>query len=200
MSVEILGPDGEVIRDADNLSRRSVLGLFCAVASSVSAPAWANEAPQRANDFWLRPRRIRLRHPSGDKIDAVYWSDGEIIRSGWEELSWFMRDRVDRKAVYMQPVLLDILYGVCGWLDYYNVTEPLTVTSGYRTPSRNSKIEGAALNGEHPKAGAADVTHPSVSSSKMSKFGSWLGGGGVGWYPHKGFTHLDRGRLRSWRG
>lgn len=202
-SVEILGPDGFPLKGGDSrveLSRRSVLGLFGAVACTVAPPSWSQESPMRANDFWLRPRRLNLRHAHGDRIDVIYWSDGEVIQRSWEEASWFMRDRVDRKAVYMHPVLLDIMYGICGWLDYYGVRDPLLFNSGYRTLSRNSTIEGAARNSEHTRGGAGDVYHPSVSPTQMARFGIWLGGGGVGWYPSKGFTHVDRGRLRVWRG
>ncbi len=203
MSVQILGPDGHPIRCAEPdklVTRRSVLAAFGALAGSLALPAWSQEAPERANDFWLRPRRLNLKHASGDRLDRIYWSDGEIIRSAWEEVSWFMRDRVDNQAVYMHPVLLDILYGFGGWLDYFGIKDPTILNSGYRTLTRNSKIEGAAQNSEHPKGGAGDVRHPSVSASQMAKFGVWLGGGGVGWYPSKNFTHVDRGRLRTWRG
>lgn len=203
MTVQILGPDGRPIRCDEPsrlVTRRSVVAAFGALAGSLALPAWSNEAPGRANDFWERPRRLNLRHATGDRLDVTYWSDGEIIRSAWEEVSWFMRDRVDRKAVYMHPVLLDILYGICGWLEFYGIQDPLIFNSGYRTLARNSTIEGAAQNSEHPKGGAGDVRHPSVSATKMAQFGVWLGGGGVGWYPQKNFTHVDRGRLRAWRG
>lgn len=191
----------QVARRSDaRVSRRQILGSCGALAWSLAVPSWASEAPARASDFWIRPRYLHLRHPAGDRIRIVYWSDGQMIRPAWEEVSWFMRDRVDQKAVYMQPVLLDILYGICGWLEYFGIRDPLWVTSAYRTPWRNARIEGAALNSEHTLGGACDVHHPSVSSAHMAKFGVWLGGGGVGWYPQKGFTHVDRGRLRAWRG
>jgi uncharacterized protein YcbK (DUF882 family) len=182
------------------MDRREALRLFGALPASLAMPSWAHEALPRANDFWIRPRHLRLAHPSGDRIQVVYWSDGEVIRPAWEEVSWFLRDRVDQKAVYMNPVLLDILYGVCGWLDFYGIRDPLTTTSGYRTPGRSVRLEGAAQNGEHPKGGASDITHPSVSADRMARFGKWLGGGGVGWYPQRNFVHVDRGRLRQWRG
>lgn len=203
MTVQILGADGLPIRGADAkelVTRRTVLKSFGLLAGALSLPAWSNEAPERANDFWLRPRQLNLVHASGDRLRVTYWSDGQIIQPSYEEVSWFMRDRVDHKAVYMHPVLLDILYGICGWLDYFGIRDPLVLNSGYRTRSRNSTIEGAAQNSQHPLGGAGDVRHPSVSSAQMSKVGVWLGGGGVGWYPSKNFTHVDRGRLRTWRG
>lgn len=104
------------------------------------------------------------------------------------------------RGVLMDPVLFDILYGLNGWLDYYNVRTEVILTSGYRDPRRNSKIEGAARNSLHTKGKASDIAVPGVSTRQVSLFGQWLGGGGVGWYPHKGFIHLDGGRVRSWRG
>lgn len=153
-----------------------------------------------ASEFWVRPRTISLLHASGERVQATYWSDGELISSAYEELSWFMRDRVDNKAVYMSPILLDIGYSLCGWLAYFDINKPLVLTSGHRTARRNATIEGAARNSHHIKGEAMDVRIPGVSTAQVSAFGRWLGGGGVGFYPGKDFTHLDRGRLRYWKG
>ena len=165
---------------------------------ALALPAWAGEAPKMANDFWKVPRTIRLRR-DGQSLVSTYWIDGELQVPAWQEISWFLRDKVDQKAIWMQPVLLDILYGVDGWLRYYGVSDPVDVTSGHRTHRRNSSIEGAAKDSEHVTGGAADIRHSSIPSERFAKFGVWLGGGGVGWYPSKGFTHVDRGRLRFWR-
>lgn len=182
-------------------ARRALLLRSTALlAASVTTPIWAQTEQDHANDFWRRPREVRLRHPSGEVITSTYWSDGQVVVSEYARLSWFMRDRVMGTAVYMNPVLLDILYGLCGWLSYYGIRDPIGANSFYRDPRRNPLIEGAALNSLHPKGEAGDVTIPGVNALQVAKFGAWLGGGGVGWYPTKNFTHLDRGRLRAWRG
>lgn len=152
-----------------------------------------------ANDFWLRPRQIRLRR-DGQILQSTYWIDGTVQVAAWQEISWFLRDKVDNQAVWMQPVLLDILYAVDGWLNYFGIKDPVDVTSGHRTSRRNLTIEGAAKDSQHISGGASDIRHSSVPSSQFAQFGVWLGGGGVGWYPSKGFTHVDRGRLRYWKG
>lgn len=140
-----------------------------------------------------------MRHTGGERVQALYWSDGELIPSGWQELSEFMRDRVVNKGVYIEPVLLDILHGVNGWIQFFNLNTEIVLHSGYRDPVRNRRIEGAARNSEHTRGGAADISIPGVSTTQVAKFGQWLGGGGVGFYPHKGFIHLDKGRVRTWR-
>lgn len=111
-----------------------------------------------------------------------------------------MRDRVVRRAVQMNPVTLDIIYGINGWLTYYGVNAPVVLNSAYRDWERNRTIEGAALNSEHTRGSALDIRIQGVSSLQTARFGVWLGGGGVGWYPGKNFTHVDAGRIRTWRG
>lgn len=171
------------------------------LASSLSSPLWAqSEKIAISSEFWIRPRKVKFRHPSGDTIEAVYWSDGELIRPAYDEISWFMRDRVVHQGVWMNPILLDISYGVCGWLDHFGLKKPLTLTSGHRNRIRNASIEGAAKDSLHITGNAIDIQISDISPLQVSKFGIWLGGGGVGWYPSKNFTHLDRGRLRSWKG
>lgn len=182
------------------LRRRILAGAGGLLASQLAIPAWSQSQPAMANEFWIRPRTISLLHVSGERVQSTYWSDGELISSAYEELSWFMRDRVDNKAVYMNPILLDIGYSLCGWLAYFDINKPLVLTSGHRTARRNATIEGAARNSHHIKGEAMDVRIPGVSAAQVSAFGRWLGGGGVGFYPGKDFTHLDRGRLRYWKG
>jgi uncharacterized protein YcbK (DUF882 family) len=82
-----------------DLQRRKILTLASATTLSavLATPAWAQNMPQVANDFWLRPRTLRLKHLQGDKIEALYWRDGEIQWQAYQELSWFMRDRYARR-------------------------------------------------------------------------------------------------------
>lgn len=181
------------------LRRRLLAGAAGSLACNLAIPVWAQNESM-ANEFWIRPRTVSFVHAKGERLVCTYWSDGELIRSAYDEISWFMRDRVAQQGVYMHPVLLDIAYGVHGWLSYFGLRQPLVLNSGYRTPQRNATIEGAARNSTHISGGAMDVVIPGVASDKVAAFGRWLAGGGVGWYPSKGFTHLDRGRLRFWRG
>jgi uncharacterized protein YcbK (DUF882 family) len=183
-----------------SMTRRQALAAAAALPSALSQPSWAKQDHSFANDFWIRPRTIVLRHPSGDWIERTYWQDGELISHAHDEISWFMRDRVTQEAVYIHPALLDILYGVNGWLKYFGVHEAPLLMSAFRSHGRNLAIEGAVRDSEHTRGKALDVRIRGISSMQTAKFGAWLGGGGVGWYPSKDFTHLDTGRLRYWRG
>lgn len=167
-------------------------------ATSPYASSLEGVGPQLPG-FWSRPRRIRMSHASGELLDITYWSDGQIHGDAWRNVSHFMRDRVVSRGVYMSPKLLDVLYGISAWLEYFNVSSCPVLHSGYRDPDRNLRIEGAALNSKHITGEAADISIPGVSSLQISRFGQWLGGGGVGWYPQKNFVHLDVGSVRTWR-
>jgi len=183
------------------MARRRLLGGLVALPAALCVPAWAWEQPAHvAQDFWVRPRELRLLHVSGERLELTYWRDGQLDVQRYAEVSWFLRDRVVQRGVYMDPILLDILYAVGGWLVWFGIQTPIVVTSGHRDARRNMQIEGAARNSLHITGGAVDIRIPGVSSYQLARFAAWLGGGGVGWYPDKDFIHVDRGRLRVWKG
>lgn len=180
--------------------RAFIASAMAGFGPALSTPSWSPTAGA-ATDFWRRPRQLVLVHRSSkEHIDATYWSDGQLVVSEYERLSYFMGDRTTNSGVYMHPVLLDILYAIGGWLRYFDLKEPIQLNSGYRDPKRNLTIEGAARTSRHIKGEAADISIPGVSPLQVARFSVWLGGGGVGWYPDKGFTHVDSGGLRTWRG
>lgn len=173
----------------------------------------------------MAPRWVWLTRPAtGEQIRQVYWRDGQLIQSGYEAISWFMRDvRFDRmlkakdrridKALHagrierehltpwmlMDPVIVDILYAYTAWLHSFGINQPVVLTSAFRHMLTNEITEGAARDSWHVKGGAADIVIPSVPTANAAAFGKWLSGGGVGLYASKRFVHLDRGRVRAWK-
>ena len=178
----------------------------------------ASQAPSVA-DFWSAPRQIWLsRRATGQSIKAVWWANGQVQPQAYRDLSFFLGDplmaaRIRQilqrgqplpahwhPAVWISPVVLDTLYALGAWLTYFGMARPIEVTSGFRHPLTNAAIEGAARDSLHQIGAAVDVVVPGVSAQKVAQFGAWMRGGGVGVYPQRGFTHLDAGRVRSWRG
>jgi uncharacterized protein YcbK (DUF882 family) len=158
-----------------------------------------------ADDFWNRPRELWLevwRHgkPTGEQIRAVYWADGQIVPDGYRKICYLLRDMRSGEAVQMDVVLLDILRGMYGWFETYGIVRPIISNSGYRTPRSNANTEGAARNSMHMYGKASDVWMQGISTEYMARLGVYLSGGGVGFYPSKGFVHVDSGKLRVWRG
>lgn len=154
------------------------------------------------SDFWLRPRELWLtRHGTRESIRAVYWKDGQIQPEGYWQACAVLRDVRANRMTYMDPTLLDVLRGILGYYHAWNWTQPLVVTSGFRTQQTNQAIgEGAAKNSMHLYGRAADLYMPGIPSRDIGTLALHLQRGGVGFYPSKGFTHIDTGRLRSWKG
>lgn len=74
-------------------------------------------------------------------------------------------------------------------LRYRLGNKPITITSGYRTPSHNKKVGGAS-NSQHLYGRAADIKVKGVSASVVYREADKLfNNGGVGKYPT--FTHVD---------
>lgn len=170
-----------------------------------ATPAWCQDAyaagaPHLGDGFWGGTRRIQLLHATGDHANLPYMVDGALHEPGYVQICRFMRDRVTGDAVTVDTRLLDILYGVQGWLRYFQAPGSFILTSAYREPKRNRGIEGAALNSKHTTGEAVDGRIPGVQTKVLADFARWLGAGGVGWYPQRGFVHIDTGRMRSWRG
>jgi uncharacterized protein YcbK (DUF882 family) len=180
--------------------RRRFIQQLAGAAACVAAPAFGQSA-----DFWSLPRELWLYRPAGkgqprdEQVRVVYWADGRLIPEGYIQLCHILRDVQAGQAVQFDLVTLDIARGVYGWLRANGIDKPLIINSGYRSPSTNAN-EGGVRNSLHTKAQALDLKIEGVSPDALSKFGRYLGGGGVGYYPGKNFTHLDRGRIRHWVG
>lgn len=180
--------------------RRRFLQQLAGTVAGVAMPAFG-----QASDFWSLPRELWLRRPAGkgqardEEVRVVYWADGRLVPDGYLQLCQILRDVQANQAVQFDLVTLDIARGVYGWLRANGIDRPLIINSGYRSPHTNAN-EGGVRNSLHTKAQALDLRIEGVRARALADFGRYLAGGGVGYYPGKGFTHLDRGRIRHWTG
>ena len=174
--------------------------MQCAAACA-GAAALPLRAQQVSEAFWELPRTLWLRRAAtGEEIRETYFRDGRLAAQGYERVCTLLRDVRTGQTMRMHPVLLDILRGIQGWLEAYGFARPIIVNSGYRSPGTNANTEGAALGSMHVRGRAADIWIPGVSTDYLARLGLYLSGGGVGFYPRKGFVHVDSGRLRVWGG
>lgn len=181
-------------------TRRQFLAAAAAAPQLLGVPSSAL-AQGDGRDFWSVPRWVWLKRPAtGEEVRAIYWADGQLVQDGYLQLCWLLRDVRAGKSMYMSPILLDILYATCGWLQWFGIHRPITTTSGARFEATNRDTEGAAKNSLHKEGRAHDGFIEGVSVASMRDLGLWLGGGGVGYYPQKSFCHWDDGRARYWRG
>ena len=72
------------------------------------------------------------------------------------------------------------------------------MSSGYRNPNTNARTEGAAKNSMHMRGRAVDIIIPDLPVSYLGKLAQHYAAGGVGFYPDRGFIHIDTGNVRSW--
>lgn len=187
-----LPPDGD---DLLLPSRRKILRAATGAIASLALPALA-----QLPNFWDMPRELWLYRPdTNEQVRAVYWANGVIVPEGYDAICRLLRDTHMNMAVQFDLVTLDIARGVFGWLQGAGVDRPLIINSGYRHPKTNA-TEGGVRNSLHTRAQAIDMRIDGVSNESVARFGLYLAGGGVGFYPGKQFTHMDRGRIRFWRG
>ncbi len=181
------------------LTRRGVLRAFAAT-TLIATPTFSNAAGflRGAGDI----RRLRMMSTrTGERIDTIYWIEGEYIKDALKEISIFMRDwrTNDIKPIDLRTI--DIMAASHNLLD---VSEPYMLLSGYRTPQTNSMLRsrsrGVAKNSRHMKGEAADLRLSSRSVGQMYRAAVACRGGGVGKYSRSNFVHMDCGPVRSWGG
>ncbi|OGR81935.1 MAG: hypothetical protein A2X32_05535 [Elusimicrobia bacterium GWC2_64_44] len=135
------------------------------------------------------------RSDTGEKITAHYRrSDGTYDGQELKMLDRAMRCALTGHEVQMSVKLIELLDAV---EDKFG-KKGLTLLSGYRTPRNNHRIRGAARESLHMLGWAADIRIPGYSSTKVKTYARKLSAGGIGYYPYKGFTHLDVGKSRYW--
>lgn len=136
-----------------------------------------------------------IRQDTGEKITARYRAkDGSYDAEELKRIDHIMRCSLTGVEVPTAVKLVELLDAV---EDKFG-KRGLTLLSGYRTLKLNRRLPGAAEHSLHMMGWAADIKIPGYSSTKIKNLGRRLGAGGVGYYPNKGFTHLDVGRSRYW--
>ena len=184
-----------------NKSKRDFLASCSVAASGLILPtgfAWASSDDQ---DFWNLPRQLRLYRPDiNEAVSEVYWADGKVVEAGYLRICQLLRDIHVNESVYMDIRLLDLCRAVQGYMEFYGFKRPLIINSGYRSAKTNARTEGAAKNSMHISGRALDFSMPDVPSNYMGSLASHYQGGGVGFYPGNGFTHMDTGSVRYWVG
>lgn len=136
-----------------------------------------------------------IRYDNNEKITARYRrADGSYDGAELKMLDQAMRCSLTGRGVQMSVKLIELLDAI---EDKFG-KRGLMLLSGYRTPKNNHRTPGAARESLHMLGWAADIRIPGYSSTKVKAFARKLRAGGVGYYPYKGFTHLDVGDERYW--
>jgi uncharacterized protein YcbK (DUF882 family) len=184
-------------KSGNELSRRGFLTSLAGVAISLAAPSVIAKpsAPRLLED---RELSFYNTH-TGEKLTAVYWSNGQYLKDGLEEISWLLRDHRADVAHSMDPKLFDLLYRLQRKVGQ---EKAFHVISGYRSPATNAMLRknssGVAKRSYHMLGKAIDVRIPGFDTRQLRKAAISLKSGGVGYYARSNFVHLDVGRVRFW--
>jgi len=140
-------------------------------------------------------RLALTRQETGERITARYRNkDGSYSPGELAKVNRVMRCRLTGREIPVSIKLVEILDAVEDRFGHRG----LTLLSGYRTPTLNRQVSGAARWSMHMLGWAADIRIPGHSPAKVAAYARKLGEGGVGCYPDAAFTHLDSGRRRHW--
>jgi uncharacterized protein YcbK (DUF882 family) len=177
-----------VIRNTATLRRRDLL-LAGGVSILLSNTAFA---------LPTGGRRLMLKNAhTGETFNGPYRDATGPLLTAVSDLAAFLRDFHVDKTGPVDIGMLDFLADVMAATNQSSAT----VLSAFRTHETNERLKattfGVAEQSQHLYGRAIDVT-----------FDTHLGGaqraalamkrGGVGWYPHSYFIHLDSGPTRSW--
>lgn len=178
-------------------------------ATDIAPPPDLFDAQALDIDFWLRPRVLNVTRPaSGERAKVLYWKDGDIIDSAYQELCHLMRDVNGKETAPIDPKLFETLWGAQAFIERYGMVQPLEILSGYRTAKSNARLieQGipAARQSLHMHGKAADVRIASLNPEVLGELVRSFRQGGVGFYYRSsasgGWIHADTGVKRSWKG
>lgn len=179
-----------------------VAGAMLLLTLSVGARPQAREvSSQRTSSPDSHDHLLLLYNThTAERIDIVYRRGEAYIPEALAKLDFFLRDHRTGDVRHFDPRLYDILSDLTA-----SVGRPggeIDIVCGYRTSSTNESLRahttGVAKNSLHIQAEAIDLRMPGIDTLKLRKAALALRRGGVGYYPHSDFIHVDTGRVRQW--
>jgi len=136
---------------------------------------------------------------TGDKLKLTYFERGSYIEDALQEINYLLRDYHTDDVHTIDTALLDQLYDLKQTL---GINKPFHIVSGYRSPLTNAQLRkhshGVAEHSLHMQGRAIDIRVEGVPTKTIRNAALTMAQGGVGYYPHNNFVHLDTGEFRTW--
>ena len=181
-------------------TRRQVLkmGVFASALMMMPWQAWAKvgrsivELPERAISLY--------NVNTGEFLSKfIYWQDGNYLKGALDEISYLLRDHRTDEAIEFDPLVIDQAFAINRVL---GVSQPFEIISAYRSETTNKALRRqsrrVARHSMHIEGRAIDLRLPGVPVKKLQAAALSLQEGGVGFYPRRGFVHIDSGPVRHW--
>ncbi|MGZ8189684.1 MAG: YcbK family protein [Methylococcaceae bacterium] len=180
--------------------RRFLQQMACGTLLAVSGSGIASAAVRHV--YGSRPvnKMLALENPhTGDTLKLTYFERGRYIKDALHEINYLLRDFHTDDVHPIDPSLVDQLYDLKQSL---GVNKPIHVISGYRSPYTNAHLRKqshrVAKHSLHMQGRAIDIRIEGLSTRTIRDAALAMGRGGVGYYPHANFVHLDTGEVRTW--
>jgi uncharacterized protein YcbK (DUF882 family) len=175
--------------------------LLASAMLSLLVPAVARAQEQSGSPAREQQDRLRLYNThTGERLEIVFRRGEQYIPAALAKLDYFLRDHNTGDVRHFDPRLYDILADLTA-----SVGHPggeIDIVCGYRTSSTNESLRahttGVAKNSLHIQAEAIDLRMPGIDTLTLRRAALALRRGGVGYYPHSDFIHVDTGRVRQW--
>jgi uncharacterized protein YcbK (DUF882 family) len=172
------------------MDRRHFLSLAAVMA------AWPMTARAMPRPPALRRLRLVNAH-TGETFEGTYRNDQGPIDRVIEELCVFLRDHHSGEKTQIDVGVIDFLADVLAAVGETRAT----ILSAYRTAETNAMLArttfGVAEHSQHIYGRALDLRLDAKLAEAMNAART-MQRGGVGWYPHSGFMHIDTGPVRNW--
>ncbi len=149
----------------------------------------------------IQEHRLHLYHThTGERIDIVYRRGDAYIPDAIQKLDHFLRDHRTGDVHHYDPHVYDILADLTAAVG--RPDGEIDVICGYRSPWSNEFLRehtaGVAKHSLHMQAKAIDIRLPGTDTLVARDAALQLHRGGVGYYPHSDFIHVDTGRVTKW--
>jgi len=154
-----------------------------------------------AADIPASEHRLLLYHlHTNERINIVYRRGDTYLPEAVQQLDHFLRDHRTGAVTTLDPKLFDLLSDLTSAVG--RVGTEIDIVCGYRTPWSNEFLRrttsGVAQHSQHMQGEAIDIRIPGVSTARLRDAALALRRGGVGYYPHSRFVHVDLGPVRRW--
>jgi uncharacterized protein YcbK (DUF882 family) len=170
--------------------------MLCLLALTGAAVEAHDDSTPQAQEHLLRLYNTH----TGERLQIVFRRGEDYIPGALAKLDYFLRDHNTGDVRHFDPRLYDILADLTSSVGHPN--GEIDIVCGYRTPSTNESLRahttGVAKNSLHIQAEAIDLRMPGVDTLTLRRAALVLHRGGVGYYPHSDFIHVDTGRVRQW--
>jgi len=186
----------------DRWTRRRLVHSVVAGGAGLTLARFALAEGESVSETPLPERAIELHNTHTSETVSVVFKRGEAYNArAIVSLRNVMRDHRNGESHDIDPALYDQLYD----LALAARCDPrFEIISGYRSPESNAKMHaasrGVAKHSLHMEGRAIDIRMHGCSCADVRDLALAAAKGGVGYYRHSDFVHIDTGRFRTWNG